>query len=328
MNWAVRSVSTSPTANMRSSTGSTRQERSPAAILINPGAFTHTSVAILDALNTFEGPVIEVHISNIHKREAFRHHSYVSMRADGVIAGCGTQGYSLGLRRVRATDRQGLRGQMGALASIAVVGAGAIGRSHVGAIAASGTARLHAIVDPSEAARGYAASLGVPSFATLDEMLARSAPQGVILATPNPLHAEGAMACIRAGVPVLVEKPITTDVASARSLVRAAEEARRAARRRPPPPTQPADRRRQGADRGGRARPYRGGPRHVLADQARRLFRHALAPPTRRGPGADLNLIHDIDLLRHLVGEVAAVRAIASSMPCAATRSRKPRRSC
>ncbi|MDE3078505.1 MAG: type II 3-dehydroquinate dehydratase [Paracoccaceae bacterium] len=70
-----------------------------AAILINPGAFTHTSVAILDALNTFEGPVIEVHISNIHKREAFRHHSYVSMRADGVIAGCGTQGYSLALRR-------------------------------------------------------------------------------------------------------------------------------------------------------------------------------------------------------------------------------------
>ena len=71
-----------------------------AAIIINPGAFTHTSVAILDALNTFEGPVIEVHISNIHKREAFRHHSYVSMRAEGVIAGCGTQGYSLALRRV------------------------------------------------------------------------------------------------------------------------------------------------------------------------------------------------------------------------------------
>ena len=70
-----------------------------AGIIINPGAFTHTSVAILDALNTFEGAVIEVHISNIHKREAFRHTSYVSLRADGVIAGCGTQGYSLALRR-------------------------------------------------------------------------------------------------------------------------------------------------------------------------------------------------------------------------------------
>ena len=69
-------------------------------IVINPAAFTHTSVAILDALNTFEPPVIEVHISNVHKREAFRHHSYVSLRADGVIAGLGTQGYQLGLRRV------------------------------------------------------------------------------------------------------------------------------------------------------------------------------------------------------------------------------------
>lgn len=71
-------------------------------IVINPAAFTHTSVAILDALNAFEGTVIEVHISNVHKRESFRHHSYVSLRADGVIAGCGTLGYQLGIRRVAA----------------------------------------------------------------------------------------------------------------------------------------------------------------------------------------------------------------------------------
>ncbi len=69
-------------------------------IVINPAAFTHTSVAILDALNAFEGTIIEVHISNVHKREAFRHHSYVSLRADGVIAGLGTQGYALALRRL------------------------------------------------------------------------------------------------------------------------------------------------------------------------------------------------------------------------------------
>ncbi len=69
-------------------------------IVINPAAFTHTSVALLDALNTFDEPVIEVHISNVHKREAFRHHSFVSTRADGVIAGFGTQGYQLALRRI------------------------------------------------------------------------------------------------------------------------------------------------------------------------------------------------------------------------------------
>ncbi|QRZ13013.1 type II 3-dehydroquinate dehydratase [Paracoccus methylovorus] len=68
------------------------------AIVINPAAFTHTSVAILDALNTFDGPVIEVHISNVHKRESFRHHSYVSLRAEGVIAGFGIHGYLLALR--------------------------------------------------------------------------------------------------------------------------------------------------------------------------------------------------------------------------------------
>ena len=75
-------------------------------IVINPAAFTHTSVALLDALNTFDNPVIEVHISNIHKREAFRHLSYVSMRADGIIAGLGTQGYLLALRRVAALADQ------------------------------------------------------------------------------------------------------------------------------------------------------------------------------------------------------------------------------
>jgi 3-dehydroquinate dehydratase-2 len=76
-----------------------------AGIVINPAAYTHTSVAILDALNAFEGPVIEVHISNVHRREAFRHHSYVSLRADGVIAGLGPLGYQLALRRLAALLR-------------------------------------------------------------------------------------------------------------------------------------------------------------------------------------------------------------------------------
>lgn len=69
-------------------------------IVINPGAFTHTSVALLDALNAFDGPVIEVHISQVHKREPFRHHSYVSKRADAVIAGLGIDGYGAAVRRI------------------------------------------------------------------------------------------------------------------------------------------------------------------------------------------------------------------------------------
>ena len=71
-----------------------------AGIVMNPAAFTHTSVAILDAPKTFEGPIMEVHISNVHQREAFRHHSYVSLAATGVIAGLGTQGYTLALQRL------------------------------------------------------------------------------------------------------------------------------------------------------------------------------------------------------------------------------------
>ncbi|MCW4150820.1 MULTISPECIES: type II 3-dehydroquinate dehydratase [Halomonadaceae] len=74
------------------------------AIIINPAAYTHTSVAILDALNAFEGKVIEVHISNVHQRESFRHHSYVSLRADGVIAGLGTQGYQAALDAILAAN--------------------------------------------------------------------------------------------------------------------------------------------------------------------------------------------------------------------------------
>lgn len=72
------------------------------AIIVNPAAYSHTSVALLDALNAYEGMVIEVHLSNIHKREAFRHHSYVSLRADGIIAGLGSQGYIAALEAVIA----------------------------------------------------------------------------------------------------------------------------------------------------------------------------------------------------------------------------------
>ena len=67
-------------------------------MIINPAAFTHTSVAIRDALSALNKPFVEVHLSNIHAREAFRHHSYFSDQAVGVICGLGVQGYELALQ--------------------------------------------------------------------------------------------------------------------------------------------------------------------------------------------------------------------------------------
>ena len=69
-------------------------------LLINGGAYTHTSVALLDALSAVEIPTIEVHMSNIHRREEFRHHSYISFAARGMICGLGSYGYVLGLRAI------------------------------------------------------------------------------------------------------------------------------------------------------------------------------------------------------------------------------------
>lgn len=67
-------------------------------VVLNPAGWSHTSVVLRDALAMLTAPLVEVHISNIHRREEFRHHSYVSAVADGVIAGLGVQGYVLALR--------------------------------------------------------------------------------------------------------------------------------------------------------------------------------------------------------------------------------------
>jgi 3-dehydroquinate dehydratase-2 len=69
-----------------------------AAIIINPAAYSFTSIAILDALKMFAGPIIELHISNIHRREAHYHKSYVSLAATGIIAGFGVTGYAMAVK--------------------------------------------------------------------------------------------------------------------------------------------------------------------------------------------------------------------------------------
>jgi 3-dehydroquinate dehydratase-2 len=73
-----------------------------AGIIINPGAYSHTSIAIRDALSSVDLPVVEVHLSNIHAREEFRHHSFVSAVADAVIAGAGPAGYEYAVRHLAA----------------------------------------------------------------------------------------------------------------------------------------------------------------------------------------------------------------------------------
>ncbi len=74
--------------------------KSVSGIVINPGAYSHTSVALRDAISSVDIPVIEVHISNIHAREAFRHHSFISAVVEGMICGCGTDGYQYATKRL------------------------------------------------------------------------------------------------------------------------------------------------------------------------------------------------------------------------------------
>ena len=82
-----------------------------AGLIVNAGAYTHTSVALLDALRATEAPIVEVHLSNIFQRESFRHHSYISQVAKGVISGFGGHGYILALDALA-----GMRQQAGATA--------------------------------------------------------------------------------------------------------------------------------------------------------------------------------------------------------------------
>lgn len=196
--------------------------------------------------------------------------------------------------------------------AIAVVGYGLIGREHVRRVIEEPEARLAAIVEPEPGAAAAAARFGAPVLASLEELLDRRLAEGVVLATPSQLHAEQAIACLEAGRPVLVEKPITDTVEAGRRLVAVAEA-------RGVPLLVGHHRRHSPWIRAAKALIDEGAlGRILLVDALTWLAKPDpyFAPAWRRRKGAGpvlTNLVHVIDDLRNLVGEIVEVRAVASN---------------
>lgn len=197
-------------------------------------------------------------------------------------------------------------------ARIAVVGAGRIGTRHVEEIRANARAALSAIVDVTPAAAALAHAMRVPLYASLGELLARDRPEGVVLATPNVLHASQAIDCVAAAVPVLVEKPIAHTLASG---VRVCEAAERAGvpilvgHHRMHSPILQAARGIIASGALGRVVGVIGSAVFYKPDD---YFDEA---PWRREPGGGpilINMIHEVGSLRYLIGEIVGVQAFAS----------------
>lgn len=197
---------------------------------------------------------------------------------------------------------------------IAVAGAGYIGQAHIAAVRNSTTAALTAIVDPAPAARAHAEAAGVPLYGSLADLFASDPPDGVVLATPNALHVSHALACIAAGVPMLLEKPIAPSVAEAEALVRAADAAQARiliGHHRAHSPILATAREVVGSGVLGRLVAITGSAMFFKPDA---YFAEA---PWRREAGGGggpilLNMIHEVHNLRMLAGEIVAVQAFSS----------------
>jgi predicted dehydrogenase len=195
---------------------------------------------------------------------------------------------------------------------IAVAGAGIIGQAHIAAARSSPSVALSAVVDPSPAAQPVADAAGVKLYASLSALFANDQPDGVVLATPNPLHVEHAMACIAARVPMLLEKPIAQTVAEAEQLVRAAEAAKATVlighhRAHSPIMAKACEVVASGVL--GRLVAVTGSAMFMKPDQ------YFVDGPWRKEPGAGpilLNMIHEVHNLRMLCGAISAVQAIKS----------------
>jgi predicted dehydrogenase len=197
---------------------------------------------------------------------------------------------------------------------IAVAGAGLIGRRHIEEIDASGSAQLAAIVDPGPATQEVADKFGVASYRSLAELFADDEPDGVILATPNQLHVDGGLECVAAGVPVLVEKPIGDTVEGGTRLVEAAEATG--------VPLLTGHHRNHSPIMAKAREVVRSGALgSIVAVMGTALFYKPddyfdVGGGWRREPGGGpilLNLIHEVNNLQSLVGDVVRVQATTSN---------------
>jgi predicted dehydrogenase len=195
---------------------------------------------------------------------------------------------------------------------IAIAGAGYIGQAHLAAAQLSSTVELVALVDTAQAAIEIGAKAGVPLYATLDELIAKTRPDGIVLATPNPLHLPQALQCMQAGIALLLEKPITPTVLEAEALVRAVE-AQQAkvliGHHRAHSPIMAKARAVVQSGQLGRLVSVMGSALFLKPDH---YFNDA---PWRRELGAGpilLNMIHEVHNLRMLCGDIVAVQAFSS----------------
>lgn len=196
---------------------------------------------------------------------------------------------------------------------IAVAGAGAMGRRHIDVIARCADCRLVGLVDPAPAATEVARAASVPLFDSLEGLFAHEKPDGVIIVTPNRMHAGHALACVAAGIPALIEKPVADSVEAARRVCEAGESAN--------VPLLAGHHRQHNPLMAKAVEIVKGGTLgRIVAVTGTTVFykpdSYFAEGPWRREPGGGpvlINLIHEIGNLRALCGEIVAVQAMTSS---------------
>jgi predicted dehydrogenase len=196
---------------------------------------------------------------------------------------------------------------------LALAGAGLIGKRHAELIRDSAECELCAIVDPAPGAVGYASEQGVPRCATLSELFGATRPDGVIIATPNALHVGNALDCIRHGVAALIEKPVADTVADGERLIDATA-------RSDVPMLVGHHRRHSPLLAKAREVVQSGALGPLVAVTGSAMFCKPDAyfddGPWRKDPGGGpilINMIHEVDNLRSICGEIVAVQALVSN---------------